>query len=404
MLIPAENVYAKVVSAPVGLWPAPIQDGGAVLVSKLTTDTIKAIYQGAPTFLIASVVALDSNFIRCVGLKICDDPIHPITPFGPHTENDDIRWLEWLLNQPSTHIYFYDEVARPVLDGVCRFENADEAREAAVALQKSGVAYSGSDIDLLNRAMDVFEGRIDGKSPNTLGSVRTFQLRLLFSNLNPMTVAWPGAGEFVLDSPDEGDGLEQSVRHLLEIVFPMPGTLFRKPQVPKNSGTRELTDVLGLEPEVLFLLETKALSVFNKHPDQPTERRIKNVMAQVKKGFTQLEGAIRKLRSGTAVTTMEKSVIPIDMAAKRCIHTVVLISSMSLDLDWKWITRQILALSQQHNVFFHVLDLMELQQLAVRAKTAHRFHLFLCKRLEMIIDTRNANTRVTFLDEFENNG
>jgi hypothetical protein len=395
MFIPSDNVYAKLHSAPVGLWAAPVQDSTAVLVAKLGTDTIKAIYRGAATFLAASVIHIDRTYVRCVGLKVCDDPVHPIAPFGPHNFPDDIEWLGWILRQPAVDIYFYDELARPVLNAICTFEDAKRSRETAEALEAPGRPYSGQDIALLTRAMDLFDGQ--GSCGQT-ESVQKFELRLRFSDLQTMIVAWPGVGQFALSQSDEGDGLEQSAHHLLEGIFPIPGTLFRKPQVSKDSGTRELTDLLGLESKTLFLFETKAVSVFNKHPEQPTARRVKNVMAQVKKGLNQLEGAIRQLRAGVQVVTLENNLVDIAIEEIESVHAIVLISSMGMDLNWKWITQETLMRSKQRNAFFHVFDLIELQQLAVRAGFARRLHSFLCKRIDLIIDSRNANIRATFLE------
>jgi len=206
-----------------------------------------------------------------------------------------------------------------------------------------------------------------------------------------------GRGEFQLRDKDEGSGLEQSAHGCLESIYSQ--STFRSPQVGQGKSKRELTDLIGFDNGVVCIVESKALSILGINQPRPTFKRVRSIQKDIKKAIRQLRGAIRKLRSDDEILDEQGNTIDIPNRSDSVIHALILLSEMNAPLDWKMITDALLEASdEKRKIFFHILDLIELQRLTAYSRhSSFTFHINLLSRWGTIkqVGTAFISTKVS---------
>jgi hypothetical protein len=147
------------------------------------------------------------------------------------------------------------------------------------------------------------------------------------------------------------------------------------PQIPKNSGRRELTDLLLTYERGTILIESKTLTVFNR-PHLPTRDALaSDVVKHIGKAVNQLRGAIRKLQQHVPV--FDKAGVEIQVERSQPIHSIVLVPEFDLIREPSAYGRVFIAeFMQATKGFLHLLDIAELlrvvQAAEVLAKNSKR--------------------------------
>jgi hypothetical protein len=192
---------------------------------------------------------------------------------------------------------------------------------------------------------------------------------------------------------DEGNQQEQLGIWLTDSL--QPSGVHHSPQIPKGSGTRELTDILLSYEFGAVLIESKTLSVLarEKLPDRAKLKR--DVSAHIGKAFAQLRGAIRALKSGIPVTSPKGDTLLVER--EKPAHAIVLIPDLDLVEDRAaydiGFMRQFTGAT---GGFAHLLDISELlrvvqasEMIAARGKTTTpmmAFDYYLMRRAETAAD------------------
>jgi hypothetical protein len=125
---------------------------------------------------------------------------------------------------------------------------------------------------------------------------------------------------------DEGNQQEQLGLWLTDSILPFG--VHHSPQIPKGTGTRELTDILLSYEFGSVLIESKTLSVFTREQLPSRSKLKRDVSAQIGKAFGQLRGALKKLKSGVPVTSLNG--VPISIEREKQAHAIVLIPDFEL--------------------------------------------------------------------------
>ena len=139
----------------------------------------------------------------------------------------------------------------------------------------------------------------------------------------------------------------------------MPSGVHHSPQIPKGNGTRELTDILLSHEFGAVLIESKTLSVLTRArlPDRVKLKR--DVSAHIGKGFGQLRGAIRALKSDVSVTNVKGNSLPVERELPA--HAIVLIPDLKLVDDHEaYGIEFIQEFMRATGGFAHLLDISEL--------------------------------------------
>lgn len=161
---------------------------------------------------------------------------------------------------------------------------------------------------------------------------------------------------------------------------------------------RELTDILLSHWAGAVLIESKTLSILARSRLPDRSKLIRDVAGHVEKAFNQLQGGIRQLRAGAALT--RKDGLPIDVEREKPPHAIVLIPDLDLIDDpsaygLKFITDFVRATS----AIPHLLDLSELlrvvqaaEMIALRSEEATIMEAFDCYLMERAERAMKAGT------------
>ncbi|MGF1544002.1 MAG: hypothetical protein ACFB00_05825 [Parvularculaceae bacterium] len=164
---------------------------------------------------------------------------------------------------------------------------------------------------------------------------------------------------------DEGNQQEQLGVWLTDNL--QPSGVHHSPQIPKDSGTRELTDILLSHEFGAVLIESKALSVLTRErlPDRAKLKR--DVSGHISKAFAQLRGAIRALKSGVPVTSPKGNTLTVER--EHPAHAIVLIPDLELvDDRAAYGMKFIRDFMGATGGFAHLLDISELLRIVQAAE------------------------------------
>jgi hypothetical protein len=219
-----------------------------------------------------------------------------------------------------------------------------------------------------------------------------------------------GASSSLIDlfDNDEGNQQEQLGVWLTDNIQPLG--VHHSPQIPKGSGTRELTDILFSHEFGAVLIESKTLSVLTRKqlPDRAKLKR--DIATHIDKAFNQLRGAIRKLKANVPVTSSTGDTLNVERTHPA--HAIVLIPDLDLvDDRAAYGVRFMRDFMRATGGFAHLLDISELlrvvqaaEMIAARGTTTTpmlAFDYYLMQRAKKALDagTLCIEMLLRFVDE-----
>jgi hypothetical protein len=392
--IPSTGLADVLERAALGVWIEHLHDGRDALVCKVPETVSKAVYRGAACLFLPMIVPVADRDVLCLGLKVLDEPDHPLTAVATTTIESHVIALKNMLVSRSTTLHLLNELNHPVLSASC----ALDAAAAQLALDRLCAATPyvlrppmeippvPQMLRIVNDALDRFQRHAYASMPVVRdadsGALTAIPLTVDIWPIIDLFEVTPTAegGPFRIDDSDEGAKLERSLQVALDSIY--PGSTFRSPSVRSGAGRRELTDLLAYDGESICLVEAKALSVLGPDLGRPSDRRAATVTKHVTKAMQQLHGALTNLRS--TIDIIDASGKPIAIANRDAspAHAIVLLSEMYAFLDWRSIARELADASEdpRHRALFHVLDLTELSSIVRASQNAATFHRVLMQR------------------------
>ena len=168
-----------------------------------------------------------------------------------------------------------------------------------------------------------------------------------------------------LDSTDEGLQQENIAIWLTDNLNPIGA--FHSPKIVNSKNYRELTDILLSYENGSILIESKAISIFNRDTLPNQSKLSKNVTNHIKKAINQLKGAIRQLKSGVIINSLKGEEINIER--NQPLHSIVLIPELDLIQDRKMFGKTLIQdFINSTGGFIHILDLTELLRIVQAAE------------------------------------
>ncbi len=367
------------------------------VIAKLPTYVIKSIIKGSPISLMVSVISEKQTRVICLACLIDDIPEEPLVTNQVIVNSNEQHLLKEFLACSSIRLHYFDEQSRHTLSALYSLPQSE--REATLAdLTNTKPHYSEDSIDVLDSALDRFKKNLRAihfGHPTNNGSINH---RISFSTIavdEPTKIIVIGNGNlqeiptFRIDDMDEGKSQEQSIQGCLESVF--SESVFRGPRIGQGKSQRELTDLIAIGPMTMCLIESKAMSIFNKASVHSSDKRSKSVYKQIEKGIKQLTGAIRNLEAGQKISSSKGEKIAIPDRGSCSIQAIVLISEMNPNIDWENVANKLLQSVNSPTVCFHVLDLAELELLTLKTQSDPvAFNLHLWRRWELMIEKGTA--------------
>ncbi|MBB3835965.1 hypothetical protein FHR55_004229 [Xanthomonas arboricola] len=251
-----------------------------------------------------------------------------------------------------------------------------------------------------------FEGTI---SKNDLVSTEIFSVEPWHPVLNHFITSHGTDSPIDLFNRDEGGQQEQLAIWLTDSLHPR--CVHHSPQIPKGNGSRELTDILLSHEYGALLIESKALTVFNRDQLPDRTKLARDVSQHVAKAVRQLRGSIRNLKAGVHVTTRAGAAI--DIERSKPAHAIVLIPEFALiENQDNYGTAFIADFMEATGSFIHLLDLPELLRVVQAAEILSMgstkvtplmaFDYYLVERAERTHDVGTLCIQVLLRIETEN--
>jgi hypothetical protein len=339
--IPSAGLADVLEKAAIGLWIEHLHDGRDAFVCKVPETVSKAVYRRVPCVFLPTIVPTAGRNVLCLGLKVFDEPDHPLTAVSATMTESHVAALKRILASRSTSLHFLNELNHPVLSASCALDGA----AAQLALD-----------------------RLSADAP-------------------------------YMDDSDEGAKLEGSLQVAIDSIY--PGSTFRSPTVCSGASQREFTDLLAFDVESICLVEAKAVAVLRADLGRRSGRRAATLKKHMTKAVRQLGGALAKLRSTIDINDAAGQRIAIPNRDTSPAHAIVVLSEMYAFLDWRSIARELVDASEdpRHRALFHVLDFTELGSVVRASQNAPSFHRVPVQRWLQLKMKGTAYGRVTTLHD-----
>lgn len=352
------------------------------MLIKLQQVVLKSLYLGCPFSIVFSQLYVENRKHLACGLIIWDDLISPMITYQLVKSESEFNSIREGMSKESLRIHFFDELARPVVSATSRF-NSNELYSYMNNI------YNFIDAEDTDDLFEKYKIQINECLAGKDAKCIICKFEMQFDEPTKMCI--PLVGKFSIDDKDEGGCLEDSIFHLIESFYAI-GNSVKSPRL-NTTNKRELTDILAWDDYHICFIESKCLSIFDKSVIDK-DKRIKNIKKHLDKALNQLEGAVKTYRSNEVILNEKLEAIDIpDRRDNVMIDCIVLISEMYPFLDWKNIGRELMIRSQNVGVFFHIMDLSELQQLIVRSKTTEILNANLFLRWEKVKEMENGFVR-----------
>ncbi len=323
---------------------------------------------------------------------------------------EDTTLLREILESGTTTVHCFNEMNHPMLSAWCSLQTA-AAASAAQALRSSrhwlltpssSRAIKPSEFERhLNLALDrfghhIYRSQDDARLSHVRNSAAipltldVWHPKKLFE-VTPTSLAGP----FYIANKDEGAKLERAIHLSIGSVFPQS---YVSPNAQDGKVFRELTDVLAFNTKSICVIEAKALAILSVGTSQRSSRRRANVEKDIRKALKQLSGALTSIRAGVPIYS-QRSRIPIVVPNhdNSPAHAIVALSEMYAFVDWKAVAKVVgeASKSEAHLALFHVVDLLELANLAKNCHDAETFSNRLVQRWLHVQERGTAYVRTT---------
>jgi hypothetical protein len=360
---------------------------------KLPTDVLKSLYLGAPLAFFIAGVQVSSISVPILGLEIADVPLDPFCGYHPLVERAQLELLSLAFSLPRFCICFVNEAVIPVFE-VWVAPDQDNTKEMLVILSEL-LARLAQNIPeaVQENALDMVQSSLVAVQQKKLPTIFLQRIALQITSKRIYTHTSPASGEWRFDLKDEAGNLEQTIQELVESRF--PGQVYRSPKVDDGVEKRELTDVMLVTAEAVFLFESKVLAVLERGRGISVDRRGKSVAKHFTKAIGQLVGAVKRLKSGANIYNSDGHLLSLTISGKD-IHAVNVVTTELAKLDFKRVGRDLTTAASEAMACYHFIDLAQLQQHLVFAKSSHHLNEYFRRRFEIVNKSGNAFLQTRF--------
>lgn len=295
-----------------------------------------------------------------------DDPSKPAMLWSVVETEAEVTALQGLVSDEPSPIFLFNELALNVAWSTVKASFPSEVNgwiSNAILGKVDYTAITEAADDLLGKA---FKGTT---TPDELLSAEIVRIEEWHAVFNHFITSHGSDSPVDLFNRDEGGQQEQLAVWLTDGLHPRG--VHHSPQIPKGNGTRELTDILISYEYGALLIESKALTVFNRDTLPDRTKLAKDVSQHVEKAVRQLRGSIRRLKDGAPVTTREGS--SIDVERSKPAHAIILIPEFDLiENQGNYGLAFIADFMEVTGGFIHLLDLAELLRVVQAAEMISR--------------------------------
>ena len=380
-----------------GIWYISDQYGAKILV-KLPSSSIKAILKGC---LIELLFAVDGGLnpnILLSGLRVYDDSVHPQLLMNSVQHQKDHFAIVKIMHLGKVQVQFCNELNAIQSFGDLHISEKD--RHNVLCLMGNPKRfYTGQDFGHLYRSLDKFQAVLNKEASFKHNNLIDISVKGTYKQVESIKHSYVGAEQTVntnIENPLEGEQLEKEIYVVLRSLFAKDA--YHNPLIKSKTGYRELIDIFAISEFGVFLIEAKALGVYESVDGRTMERKVLGLQKQIKKAVTQLVGASKTIADGTKIfSTPDKELL---FERKLFPHGIVLISEMFHFGDWNSIIRLIINTMAECKMFVHVMDLQEmLQFIGYSNNDKNIFDDLLMQRVKRFVEHPTLHVRSQFYEK-----
>lgn len=339
-----------------GIWFISDKYGAKILV-KLPSSSIKAILKGCLIELLFAIdIDLNPN-ILLTGLRVYDDPFHPQLLMNPIQYRKDLFAIVKIMHLEKVQVQFCNELNAIQSFGDLHISHKDR-HDIHCLMGNPKRFYIGQDFVRLNLSMDKFQILLNQTATSNLINI---SVKGTYEQVESIEHSYIGAEETIItniDDPLEGNQLEKEIYVVLRSLFTK--NAYHNPLIKSKTGYRELIDIFAISDFGVFLIEAKALGVYEAVEGRTMERKVLGLQKQIKKAIGQLVGASKTIADATKIfSAPDKELL---FNRKLFPHGIVLISETLHFGDWTSTIGLIINTMAECKLFVHVMDLQEIMQ------------------------------------------
>ncbi len=390
-----DRIYRELLNEPLCTWYISDEYGSKVMI-KAPSLTIKSLINGCSIYFTFGKDSNKQPAIFHIGTRIFDDPIHYLSITGTNHYLDEHSSLERIMNSESVYIHFHSELTILVATAKLTFK-ADDRTRVLRLIGASENLYVGDFTNEVKQSLDCFDFSlgIERKYRN-VEKIETAIVEGKLTDWHLMRNYVYGdndVSELETESKDEGGYLEHEILAMLESTFRKQ--IFKNPTIPHKKNYRELTDILAFSDFGIFLIETKAMSIYCSEKDRSMDRKVANLQNQISKAINQLIGASKKVAKNAPIhdstkreIVFNKSFIP---------HCIVIVSELLPFGDWTKIEMKIFESMVENDIMLHVMDSKEfIKYVRVSGMNKDNLDYYLMKRIEDFVSCKSIMMQTQF--------
>lgn len=378
-----------------GIWYISDQYGAKILV-KIPSSTIKAILKGCIIELLFAVDGDLSPNILLSGLRVFDDPVHPQLLMNPVQYRKDHLAITKIMHLEKVQIQFCNE-----LNAIQSFGDlyvSDKDRHDVHCLMSNPRRFdTGRDFTQLNLSLDKFQAVLN-KTTST-ADMHILAVKATYLQVESIVNSYVEAEQTVqtnIEDSFEGNQFEKEIYVVIRSLFNKDA--YHGPLVKSKTGYRELIDIFAISDFGVFLIEAKALGVYEAVEGRTMERKVLGLQKQIKKAVGQLLGASKTIIDGTKIFYKQDRELLFDRALFP--HGIVLISEMLPFGDWKSTIALIIDTMSECRMFIHVMDLREMMQfIGYSNNDRNIFDDLLMQRAKKFVERPTLHARYNFFEK-----
>lgn len=359
------------------------------ILVKASTLLLKYVVLGVP--LRFAIGRVDDRLLYA--FIAYDDAAKPAMLWSIVENQEEVNALKGIISSESFPIFLLNELALNVAWSNIKGSFPSEIQKWIGNASLGKVDYAS----IAKRANDLLDQELKGTiSTDELISTEIVSVEPWHPVLNHFVTSHGADSPIDLFDRDEGGQQEQLGIWLTDSLH--PHCVHHSPQIPKGNGLRELTDILFSHEYGAFLIESKAITVFNRDKLPDRTKLAKDVSQHVEKAIRQLRGSIRNLKTGIQVTSRAGAAI--DVERSKPAHAIVLIPEFALiENQDRYGPAFVADFMEATGGFIHLLDIPELLRVVQAAEVLSKgstkvtplmaFDYYLMERAKR---TRNVGT------------
>lgn len=394
MHMPSEKLWQEMLACPQLIrFNFPIDQDGhkATLIIKSNTLMLKYIIQMSQISLV--VFPLNGRKVG-YALHVMDDPGEGAILWSIVSTTEEIQALNAIKMNSEFPLYLFNEACVNVASNWVRAQYFEKNIDFdSVELCKEG-------LNELSKYSAEINSAIKSHKEDFIRGSKKLEVLQIWKSLRSSHILSAGnKADLELIGDNEGVHQEQLAFSLIGDLS--PSGAFINPVMKEPSGNKEFTDLLLTHKYGTVLIESKTLSIFDRHLLPDRNKLVRNIEKSASRARVQIQNAVRKLIQ-KKIDIYDSAGNIIEAERNNPPQAIILVPDLSLlsDRNDQWL-KHMLDFVEENQAFLHLLDTIQLFRASQAGHMLSHssnstpmmgFEYYLMERAKFIFKTRDINS------------